>query len=548
MRRMLLSLFLSLIMITTAESYIIVNSQSWRDCYILTLYSKFSGEDFNYVTSLGDLDLMLRTLDRTKSYTIFESMDKPVIEDLKSSMMNYGFSMIHYVRFKDYKDLQYSLYEMISPRVEGFIVVRKDFAYDAISVFPYAVRKKYWVLFYDEDDEKALIEFLNKNKDKPVIFYGDFLTQPWKKIKNRYEVLNKGIYENNKEIVKRAYRKGDWIILVSGEYITKGMFEAGVPILLLSDDLRGIAEFLTDLGVRVVEVIGPENVDRGRRIREMSGNTIGVVARIGRMVTGDPYLRGKLLTLPSRPTDYMIHDLRVKKILFGNNTVLLILENKGNVEENFRIFGVRVVGDKELTFTDPETHKILPGEVFSIPFYANFSWINYTEVWVYYGYDTLDRQIRNEEGLFTFYPEKASLTFSKSVELEGLYYDKDKELLWIKVYNPNEYVWLKPELYGITIAGKSYTLTKKPTRLKKGENIITFKIYLDEEDFRRNSNIKIRLYYGPEEEILTKYSEKIFKGIEVKRIEGIDIRTVAIVVILLVVLFVVIRFLRLGSE
>ncbi len=543
--RIYLAVFITfLFMLPSASADVIVNSQDWRDVYLVMLYAKFKGDDVHYILNLGETDILLKTLTKNETHIIFESAKKPVIKNLKQFLRNYGFSIVSESVFNDYNDLQISLYNEIKDKIKGFVVINPDFGYDAISVFPLAVTENRWVLFYNKNYETRIINLLKNEVKKDVVFYGEFLSQPWKKIPNFYEIIYEPPFERNKIIVERVWNKvNGWISLSDGQYIEKGFLLQGKPILLIRDSPQAITDFLKKLKVKVVEIIGPENVDFGYQIRDLSNRTIGVVAKIGRTFTGDPELRGKFYTLPEKSVDIEIHDLRLEKILWNNREVILVLKNYGNVKEFFKISALRLIGKEEYPVTDDKLHVIKPGETVSIPFYGNFSSLREGEVFIVYGSEKLVFRVKNQTtGKYFFSTQFYPAPELKKPEVEGIFYDDTIEKLWIKIRNPNNQpLWIRAEVHNFTFLNKSIILSSPTVKIQE-EGYIPISVYMGREDIDVNKNLTVLIFYGENEDILSEiyiYSQK--KPIKPQRIDNtlfiIVIVTAVFVFIVIVLIF-----------
>ncbi len=510
-----------LLFLQLAKADIIVNSQDWRDAYLGLLYSKFTGEDAHYLINLGETDLLLKSLNKEREHEIFESLRNPVIKNLDEFMKNYDFGVVSKNLFSSYKELQFSLYNAVKNKVNGFIVIRPNFGKDAISVFPLAISEGRWVFFYTSDTESKIISILNSNPEKSVVFYGEFFSQPWKKIKNKYEIIYGSSSEMNEKIVERVWNKvGGWVALSNGEYLEKGSLIQGKPILLTENTPKHIANFLKKLKVKFIEVIGPENVNFGYAIREASNKTIGVVAKIGRTFTGSPELRGKLYALPVKPVDVEKHELEIEKILWDGDTVVILLKNSGNVKETFLVRAARFIGEKETAFADPYKHVIYPGEIYPLPYKGNFSSLRQAEVLITYG-ENLNFQVRNKTtNSFFFSISKVKLPKAEKPEMKEIFYDDALEKLWIKIAAPKE-EWVRIEIYNFTFLNKSITLSTKAVRLKKGENYVAISIYLDRNDIEKIRNLTLKVFYGHEKNLLTDSFEYLQeKKIKMKRLDN----------------------------
>ena len=505
-------LFLFLL-ISAGKAHVIANSQDWRDAYLCFLYAKFRNEDFDFLINLGETDLLLSSLPKNTKYEVFESLKAPIIKNLKSFMANYGFTMVEEHTITDFNDLQFALFERVKDSVRGFIVIRPEFGYDAISVFPYAIRNRYWVFFCTEENEKRVLAILNSYKTKKVIFYGDFPLRPWKKIGNPCEVYASGIRENNLKMVETLFKQipNAWVMLSNGEYMEKGFMNAGMPVLFTLSSPQDTVKFLKRLNVRIVEVIGPENMDFGHRIRELSNRTIGVVAKIGRTFTGNPELEGKLFAFPYKRVDTMHHDMKLE-FLWNESTIVAKITNNGNVKEYFRIVSLRVEQSdgKVLLLSDERIHLAHARAQVFIPFHGNFSEVKRIEALVIYGYerDSMDTRIRNETtSTYYFYPQPFHRQHVLDPRIKSVNYDKELERLWIEVENPNGFtIYAMVEVSNLVLGNSTYILaTKSAVPLRPGKNFVSFPVFMEDEETRWNANISVLLVYGKERNLLSGY-------------------------------------------
>ncbi len=505
-----------LILFSTVKADVIINSQDWRDVSLILLYAKLTGKKAHMITNLGEADLLLKRLEKSSTHELFESRNKPVIKNMKEFMRNYGFSMVVENVFNTYKDLQVELYSRVKDKVKGFVIIHPDFGTDLISVFPLAVNEKRWIFFVNKENLNDILSLISSVPEKSVIFYGKFLTQPWKDIPNPSEVIFGTEEDMNKEIVKRVWKKTrGWVVLANGKYIEEGFLSEGKPILLILENSPSeIAKFLKKLGVKLIEVIGPENVNFGYEIREASNKTIGVVAKIGITFTGEPELRGKIYTLPTKEVDYPVHNLVLRRVYFTNGCIIFEITNKGNVEEKFIIRALRIIGKKgETTFADENIHVIPPKETISFPVCGNYSEPEKVEAFILYG-EKFKRKIRNlTTGSFYFFVKKISLPIPKPLEIKGVFYDPSLHMLWIKLKNNNKKpVWARAEVFGLKFLNESLTLSSPLIYLPSGESYLPFWIRLDGTQLKENTNLTAVVYYGFSKNLLSNTVKYIQRG------------------------------------
>ncbi|MEM5868929.1 MAG: hypothetical protein QXL09_03190 [Candidatus Aenigmatarchaeota archaeon] len=510
--------FLSLIS-SVSFSTIVANSNDWRDVYILMIYSYYNGEKFNFINSLGEAEILAKTLRKNESISVFESRQNSIVKGYANFLRLKGFQSVSEDIFINYESLQFDLYQLIKKNISGFIIVKDDFGYDAISVAPYAINKNYWVFLYNPDTKRRILEILKINSDKEVIFYGEFLDRPWKKITNpTYIIDEKNSMKNNIKILdifSQLLTNNSWLILVGGDYLDEIFILQKMPITFTSQNLEDIINWCLKNNVKLIEVIGPENVDFGQRIREQSNRTIGVVVKTGRTFTGDPELRGKQFVLRVMGVDIPLEILKIEEVYFLPNMkeIVLIISNEGNVDLYYYISGIGAFYGEQEIFPQfsPELHFIPKGKRLSIPIPID---LNKTpdkiELLLTYGYQYPFEKVLDKK----IYDVEASDIYDEfNITLLEAFYDIFNEKLGITlINNEDKEVFTSLEIFDFEILGLNRSLLIPPTKLQSREKkTLFFDIYLDEEDLEKNKEIKIRLYSGRKEDFMVTSSKKVLE-------------------------------------
>ncbi len=490
-----------LLLIFPAYSDIIINSGDWHDVYLGLLYGSLKGENVHYIINLGETDLLFQSLPKNGTYTVYEKTRNPVIKDLDKFMENYGFLSVVKVEYRDYTHLQQMLLDGLD--VNGFVVLDPSFGRDAIAVFPFAVLNHRWVLFYTRDNEQSVLSAISRTS-KPVLFYGMFTLQPWKKIKNPSEVMCCNAWSMNTEIVRKIWQeRHKWVIISDGSYIEQGFLQEGEPIITDLVPPDKLVDFLKSLNVTLVEVIGPENVNYGSRIRELSGRSIGVVAKVGRTFTGSPELTGKFYTLPHFSVPYPISELKVAGIVWFNDTAIIRIKNTGNVDEQFEVKAARFIGDDSYFLFDPLRHTIHPGETLGVPFKGNFSNLREAELLVVYG-EHLEKKIRNPATKNYFFKVKLDLIpRPEKPEFVKAFYDPGLQKIWVRLKGTNRTTYARVEIHNFTLMGRSVILSSRTVELSNPDNYLGFDVYMDDSDIKSNENATLLVFYGPAPDTFT---------------------------------------------
>ncbi|HDI02875.1 MAG TPA: hypothetical protein ENF95_01935, partial [Candidatus Aenigmarchaeota archaeon] len=508
MKPLLTLLVTFLILVPVCRADVIANSYDWRDVYTVAIYSHYRGEDFHFVNSLGEAKILSMTLNKSKGHVIFESSSNSVVKNLQNFLNLRGFEKISSENFGDYKDLQFTLFGKLN-NLKGFVVINDEFGYDAISVAPYALTHDYWVLFYNPDTKKRVIDLLNSHPDLPVIFYGEFLDRPWKKVKNTYNIIDeKNFFKNNMAIlslyVKESSVSNPWLIVTSGTYLDEGYILEKMPIAFTKENVEELINFLKASGINTVEIIGPESVNYGQLIREKSNRTIGVVARIGRTFTGASELRGKSFVLRTIPVDVPELNLKVENVYFDtiNKILILNITNKGNIDTYYYLNGMGLFYGRREIFPEFNTSMhVLPKHYsFSLPIKLNVSQPpERIELLGLYGYEF---PLENYFDSKPYNVTPIELRDNSDLKIVSVWYDATSEKFKISLKNLGSApVWAYGEITNFYLMGLNRTFFFKGIEIKPQETKeLSLDVHLEEEDLKANKDLKVTIYYGKDKD------------------------------------------------
>jgi len=550
---LLLFLFICIhLSISIGRSEIICNSNEWKDCYIVFMYSKIKGNEFQLVNSMGEAKILSMELNKKNEHIVFESKSNSIVKNFKEFLQIRGFEHVNSKYFEDYQSLQFEIFEEVKNNINGLIIIHDDFGYDALSVTPYALLKKYFVLFYNENVKSKIIKTLNENYELNVIFYGEFLDRPWKKIKNNFTIIDeKSFIKNNLAIIDlymNISKEKIYFFVSSGDYFEPGFLSAGMPITFIEIPPSELIEILKKYNISIIEIIGPENTIYGQQIRDLSNRTIGVVVRVGRTFTGSEELRGKqvplrILSLPKPFLSLKIEDV----YLVNNDTLLIQILNDGNIDTYFFISGVGLLkGDKEIFPQFNYSIQIIPkSKSFALPIkLENLSIESFDGVEIL-GLTDYEIPLKN------YIHEKYNLSLitiddDSIISIDSVSYFVESEILVIKVKNEgNSTVFVYGSIYDMDIFGLNRSLYFDLKEIKpKQIGELKYKIHLDEDDLERNKEVKINLFYGKNKDFLIK---SISEKKELKVVKGIIITSLitaeGIIYILTVILLIVVAIL-----
>ncbi len=499
-----LSFILLAIFANFAKADIIANSYDWRDVYTIMLYSHYLNQTFHFVNNLGEAKILSMTLHKHQNQKIFESKANSVVKNFQKFLQLRGFSSVGSEYFTDYKTLQFDLYRRIKEKIKGSIVINNQFGYDAISVTPYALKNNYWVFFYSPELESNLISLLNSER-KSVIFYGEFFTKPWLDLHTNYTIISQNSFmENNRAILELLARQANlsksWLVVCNGKYLGESYLLEKMPITFTEQSVDFVVNWCKKNGVRLVEVVGPENVGYGQSILDLSNRTIGVIVRTGRTFTGSSLLRGKAFVLRMLPVDEPTASLQIGEIYYNvpSKSLIINIKNNGNIGTYYYLSGIGTFyGSKEsFPHYTPTLHYLPAGKEVSISIPLNLSKPpEKVELLLLYGYEFPLKKY-GETAIFNV--TKDLTGDNSSIQLISFYYDYyGRKLSLILKNNGNVDVNCFGEVYGFNFLGKNRTLFFGPAKIDPGKTLtLSFPIRLEENDLSNNSKLEVRIYYG----------------------------------------------------
>jgi hypothetical protein len=181
-----------------------------------------------------------------------------------------------------FKNEQNNLYYANKLPVSNFILINTKDSYDAVSVAPYAVLTKSYVLFIDEESAGSVIDFLNSRQVDTLLIYGTiegYITQKLETFNPKIISLN-GKFENNVEIVKRYMKINpvQQIILTNGEFLEREIMSGVEPVLFIgAQNVPDIVRnFIKESGINISILIGNDLIGTATFIRRQLGISVFV--------------------------------------------------------------------------------------------------------------------------------------------------------------------------------------------------------------------------------------------------------------------------------
>ncbi|MCK4491047.1 MAG: hypothetical protein KAU03_00380, partial [Candidatus Altiarchaeales archaeon] len=464
-----------------------VNSEDWVDVYSAIMYANLIGKPFNFITS-REHSARLLSLISSKNVYLIESGKVPFVMGYKGTLEGKGFSVEDMIS-SDGKTLNLELAGYLD--TNNFVVIGDTYGYEAVSVCPYAVVSKSYVLFADKENVEDIYDFL-KGKGAKILIYGHLD----EKIRERLEEFEPEVidygdkFDNNIEIVKRyrEIRSVDQVTLTSGDFMELGLMKGMEPILFIGKESvpEQVVAYVKSSGIKVGVLIGNELTRSAQLLKARTG--VSVFLKFGQgsgTGAGSAAIRDlDLLYLPSYPLN-----VTVKDIAFNMLTSKLEVIYKNEVDafsyfkSSIKVYVgdelVQTVGEKEPVLIDAKKER---GSAYSVDLagYDLRASELKADVFLQYGENKKSMERKLEEELDIDLVEVEDLS---DIEILALAYDKDKDLLILKLKNNGLSCYVKPILT-LTIKGDEMTIGGMDAYFinEKVAKDISFEVELSEED------------------------------------------------------------------
>jgi len=273
---------------SASATQVVVNSQDWKDVYSASLYASLNGMPAGFVTSNENALEAWKYWEKTNPVQLFESSANSFYPGYGSFLQAKGFA----VTSESTAGGDALVFELARRSgVKNFVVTDGTAGYNAISVMPYAVQSRSFVLFAGKDNALQVRDFLRSVSAQKVIEYG-FLPKAVTDALAEFtpEAINKGDkFSNNIEIAKKflALKPGRQVIFTTGEFIEVTISVGDVPVVLLGMQrpTQQQLDFVRTEGISYATVIGNELLNSAKLLKDQSGN-LSVFVKYGKGIPG----------------------------------------------------------------------------------------------------------------------------------------------------------------------------------------------------------------------------------------------------------------------
>jgi len=526
--------------------YVIANSQDWKDVYSSCLYANLIDAKPYFLVSMRHSRLLVYGLSKGSNVSslVVQSSKLPYVVKYADYLTSQDVPSVEKVVYSANLELAQEL------NVTNFIIVDDSYGYNAISVAPYAVKKRAYVLFADENNIDEVVNFLANHRVDSLMIYGivdrivvDSLEQ-YKPL-----IINEGDkFSDNVEILKlyQQIAHNEQAILTNGEFIEEEIMSGNQPVVFIGRNNvpQVIDDYIKKSDISVGVLIGNDLVGTATNIRRQLGISVFVKFAQGARAPTGPVSKVEALDMFKVPK--VIVSLNLIKLAYNTatGTLEVTYQNLKDISAFLRgTFTVtsetgekQVVGDMNPVFLDAGGMKTLSYDV------ERFMGKNLTgSAFVVFGEapNSLEYTLQATMGV-----DIVNVLDASKINVTSVEYDKSRGVFIVEIQNIGDVdVFVDGELVDLKVG---YNLENigmiKVGKLAPGEKK---KFYLRpkkevfDEDIERNKFVKLRVYYGERENSLVKVFEGDFELIAVSG--GIAVWIIVVVLVLLLFLFFLLK-------
>jgi hypothetical protein len=244
-----------------AQEQVVINSGDWRDVYSSMMYANLRGMPAAFITDAPHATALPNYLDKNPDVLLIESETSPFFANYEGTLTTEGFVVSE--TYKSLGGVEANLHFIRElPDITNFIVLDDSYGYNAISVAPYAVKSRSWVMFADHENIDEISGFLDGRTVNNLLIYGRVDRQVNDSL-SRYdpEIIDYGDrFDNNIAIAKKYQDISEvsQIVFTNGEFIENEIMSGREPVLFIGTNVipEQTVNYLNGSGIETGVVIG----------------------------------------------------------------------------------------------------------------------------------------------------------------------------------------------------------------------------------------------------------------------------------------------------
>ena len=523
-----------------AQEQVVINSGDWRDVYASMMYANLRGMPMpaSFITDAPHATALPNYLDKDPDILLVESETSPFFANYEGTLTNKGFVVSE--TYKSPGGVEANLHFIRElPDITNFIVLDDSYGYNAISVAPYAVKSRSWVLFADHENIDEISGFLDGRTVNNLLIYGRVDRQVNDSL-NIYnpEIIDYGDrFDNNIAIVKRYQdiSEASQIAFTNGEFIENEIMSGREPVLFIGTNVipEQTVNYLNESGIKTGVVIGNALTDAASMITARTDMHVFIKFGQGRGGGGSggfslvealdefPLPKYKL-AMSVVSVDYNQGTGRLEVVyqndanidIFSKSSVSVFVDgNASGVDTRDGEFftgvtQVATVGDEEAIVITEGTTSGVSYDCPELAAQESLETANITvDVYAVFGESprSLNRLLQQTlgVGIITFVDQS-------SIDATEVLYTKKTERLSVTITNTGVSCYVCPDVL-LRIGGReqSYRVVDNPLYLPVGgSESPSCRIYMTDADIADNQIVLVHVSYGERENMLGKGLDK----------------------------------------
>ena len=535
---------------------VVINSGDWRDVYSSIIYANIRGMPSQFITDAPHATALPNYLDRDPDILLVESETSPFFVNYEGTLITEGFVVSE--TYKSPGGVEANLHFIGElPDVTNFIVLDDSYGYNAISVAPYAVKSRSWVLFVDHENIDEISGFLNGRTVDDLLIYGRVDRQVTESLSiYNPEIIDYGDrFDNNIAIVEKYQNisKASQIIFTNGEFIENEIMSGREPVLFIGTNVipEQTVNYLNGSGIETGVVIGNALTDAASMITARTDMHVFIKFGQGRTGGGgDSFSLVEALDEFPLPKYELVTSVVSVDYNQGTGELEVVYKNDANVD----IFSkssvsVFISGTQVAAVGDEEPILIFEGDTFGVSYdcpelaaHPSLETANITaDVYAVFGESTgsLNRLLQQtlNVGLISF--EDRS-----SIDVTKIQYNKNTQRLSVTVTNTGDVAcYVCPDVK-LRINGReqSSRLVDDPEYLEAGKSASTSKrIDMTDADIADNPTVLVHISFGERENVL---GNSLDKDLTLEVASGMTFLIIGGIVVILIIITTVILLKR----
>lgn len=502
---------------------VVINSGDWKDVYSSMMYANLRGMPASFITDAPHATALPNYLDKNQDILLVEAETSPFFANYEGTLTTEGFAVSG--TYKSPGGVEANLHFIGElPDITNFIVLDDSYGYNAISVAPYAVKSRSWVLFADHENIDEISGFLDGRTVTNLLIYGRVDRQ----VNDSLSIYNPEIidygdrFDNNIAIVKKYQdiSEASQIVFTNGEFIENEIMSGRESVLFIGTNVipEQTVNYLNGSGIETGVVIGNALTDAASMITARTDMHVFIKFGQGRGAGGGGAF-SLVETLDEFPLPKYELVMSIVSVDYNQGTggLEVVYRNDANIDIFSKsAVSVFVDGTQVATVGDEEAIVIIEGTTLGVSYdcpelatQPSLETANITaDVYTVFGESprSLNRLLQQTlgVGIITFVDQS-------TIDATKVLYTKKTERLSVTITNIGDVpCYVRPDVL-LRIGGReqSYSVVDDPLYLPVGgSESPSCRVGMTDADIADNQIVPVHVSYGEREKMLGKGLDK----------------------------------------